>query len=94
MSFAEITTAITAYRVAITAGDYAAALDQALILSATLAGTPDVLRRGSGSSQEAEFASAELIVKTIPTLERKATGAGAGGGIQVTNITPTRAGLT
>lgn len=94
MSFAEITTATTLYTAAITSGDYAAALDQALILSGVLAGTPNVLRRGSGSAQEAEFANAENIVKTIPALERKARAAGTGGGIQVQNVTPTRAGLS
>lgn len=93
MSFAEITAEIAAYRAAINARDYETALDQAMILAATLAGTPDVERRGSGSSQQAEWASAELIVKTMPTLERKARAAGAGGGIQVQTITPTRAGL-
>ena len=93
MSLADLNTLWAQANNLIDAGDYDGAIDVALKVQIGLSVTPEVSRGGNRSRSEYDLPNAAQINAFIKNCRSRAIAKRTGGSIQLSTITPTRAGL-
>lgn len=94
MSLADLITLWTQANTLIDAGDYDGAIDVALKVQIGLSVTPEVSRGGNDSRSEYDLPNAAQINSFIKNCRARIGEKRSGGSIQVSKLTPTRAGLS